>query len=92
LSTIHELPLRREVSDEGVAQSSAVAVNEVQHNVVEEAPFNGLDKVEVAHRLAINTTTIGVEEEVEDVALAGKTMISRNEIVTHRSTFVQSGR
>jgi len=74
------------------AQSSVVAVNEVPHSVVEEAPFKELAKAEAARRLAINTTTTEVDEGAEDVALVGKTMISRSETVILQSTFVLTGR
>jgi hypothetical protein len=74
------------------AQSSAVVVNGVQHNVEEEAHFNELVKAEAEHKVAINTTITEVGEEVEDVDLVGKTMISHNETVTLQSTSVLTGR
>lgn len=89
--TIHELPLRHGALGEGAAPSSVVAVNEVQHSVVEEGPFNEWAKAEVAHRLVISTTITVVDEEAEDVASGGRTTTSRNETATLQSISVLSG-
>jgi hypothetical protein len=79
--------------DEAEAPSFVVVVNEVQHNVEAEAPSSELARVVVAHRQeGVSTTIIVVDEVAEDVALAGKTTTSHNEIAILPSTSVQSGR
>jgi hypothetical protein len=67
-------------------------VNEVQHNVAEEALFNELARGVAAHRVATSTTTTGVEEEDGDVVLVGKTTISRSGTEILQSIFVRTGR
>lgn len=70
-----------------------VVANEAQPNVVGEAPFNELAKAVGEHRLVGTSTTItGVEGVAEDVALVGRTTISRSETVILQSTSALSGR